>query len=48
MKAVEFRIWARTYVKHKGKFDILEKVRKIIRSLRSTRLNKNFKNINKD
>lgn len=48
MKAVEFRIWARTYVKHKGKFDILEKVRKIIRSLRSTRLNKNFQNINKD
>lgn len=48
MKAVEFRIWARTYVKHKGKFDKLEKVRKIIRSLRSTRLNKNFQNINKD
>lgn len=48
MKAVEFRIWARSYVKHKGNFDRLQKIRIIIRNLRSIRLDKDFHNINKD
>lgn len=47
MKAVEFRIWARSYVKHKGKFDKLQKIRIIIRNLRSIRLDKDFQNKNK-
>jgi hypothetical protein len=48
MKAVEFRIWARSYVKHKGNFDKLQKIRIITRNLRSIRLDKDFHNINKD
>lgn len=48
MKAVEFRIWARSYVKHKGNFDKLQKIRIIIINLRSIRLNKDFHNKNKD
>lgn len=48
MKAVEFRIWARSYVKHKGNHAKLSKIREIVRNLRSTRLDKDFKNINKD
>ena len=46
MKAVEFRIWARSYVKFKGNHERLVKIREIIRNLRSVRLDKNFKNIN--
>lgn len=48
MKAVEFRIWARSYAKHKGKYEKLSKIREIIRKLRFTRLDKDFKNINED
>lgn len=48
MKAVEFRIWARSYVKHKGNYEKLSKIREIVRNLRSTRLDKDFKNINKN
>ena len=45
MKAVEFRIWARSHVKFKGNHERLIKIREIIRNLRSVRLDKNFKNI---
>lgn len=48
MKAVEFRIWARSYVKHKGNLDKLQKIRIIIRNLRSVRLDKDFHIQNKD
>jgi hypothetical protein len=48
MKSVEYRIWARSYVKHKGNFLKLEKIRETVRNLRTTRLNKEFKNIKKD
>ena len=48
MKAVEFRIWARSFVKHKGKYEKLGKIREIINNLRSTRLDKDFQNINHD
>lgn len=43
MKSVEFRIWARSYVKHKGNYEKLSNIREIIRNLRSIRLDKNFK-----
>ena len=46
MKAVEFRIWARSYVKFKGNHERLVKIRETVRNLRSVRLDKNFKNIN--
>nr|YP_009663663.1 LAGLIDADG endonuclease [Dactylella tenuis]QCW06801.1 LAGLIDADG endonuclease [Dactylella tenuis] len=42
MKTVEFRIWARSYVKHKGNYEKLRKIRDNIRVLRKVRLNKNF------
>lgn len=42
MKAMEYRIWARSYVKHKGNFDKLNKIRENIRFLRQIRLNKDF------
>lgn len=48
MKSVEFRIWSRSYIKHKGEFKNLYKIREIIRNLRSIRLNEKFKNIDKN
>jgi len=42
MKTVEFRIWARSYVKDKGNYEKLRKLRDNIRVLRKIRLNKNF------
>lgn len=36
MKAVEFRIWARSYVKHKGNYVKLNNIRENIRILRKT------------
>lgn len=42
MKTVEFRIWARTFVKHKGNYDKLLKIRESIRVLRKIRLDSNF------
>ncbi len=48
IKAVEFRIWSRSFVKHKGKYEKLSKIREIMRNLRSIRLDKDFKNINQD
>lgn len=37
MKAVEFRIWSRSFNKHKGDYSELEKVQKILRKLRKIR-----------
>lgn len=34
MKAVEFRIWSRSYTKHKGNFDALNKIRDSVRLMR--------------
>lgn len=42
MKAVEFRIWARSFVKHKGNYEKLNNIRENVRILRKTRLNENF------
>lgn len=39
MKSVEYRIWARSYVKHKGDFDKLCKIRDIIRKLKIKLMN---------
>lgn len=42
MKTVEFRIWARSYVKYKGSYEKLRKIRDNIRILRKIRLDNNF------
>lgn len=42
MKTVEFRIWARSYIKDKGNYEKLRKLRDKMRVLRKIRLNKNF------
>jgi hypothetical protein len=46
MKALEFRIWARSFNKIKAgsaRYDYLTKVRNQMRNIRSIRLDKNFK-----
>mgnify|MGYP002349717168 FL=1 len=43
IKAVEFRIWARSYVKHKGNYIKLNNIRENVRVLRKIRLNDSFK-----
>ena len=43
IKAVEFRIWARSFVKHKGNFKELYKIRENIRVFRQVRLDKDFR-----
>jgi len=35
MKSLEYRIWARSYVKHKGNFSKLSEIRDFIRKLRT-------------
>lgn len=35
MKAVEFRIWSRSYIKHKGDFQALTKIRNKVRLIRN-------------
>ena len=45
MKAVEFRIWSRCYIKHKGKFDKLNKIRENVRAMRQIRLDKNYRKV---
>lgn len=42
MKAVEFIIWARSFVKHKGNYEKLSKIRVNVRIMRKVRLNENF------
>jgi hypothetical protein len=48
MKSVEYRIWARSYYKHKGNYIKLVKIRDIIRNIRKKLLDISvFQNINK-
>jgi hypothetical protein len=42
MKAVEFKIWARSFIKHKGVYSELEKIRTSVRNMKAIRLNKNL------
>lgn len=42
MKSLEYRIWARAYVKHKGDFIQLNSIRKQMRGIRAIRLNQKF------
>jgi len=35
MKSVEYRIWARSYVKHKGDFNKLSEIRDLLRKLKT-------------
>lgn len=37
MKSVEYRIWARSYLKHKGNFSKLQAIRQSIRVMRKNR-----------
>jgi Cytochrome C and Quinol oxidase polypeptide I/LAGLIDADG endonuclease len=43
MKASEFRIWAKSYMKYKGDFEKLNKTRELIRKIRLIRLDKNYR-----
>ena len=43
MKALEYRIWARSFIKFKGNFDELNKIRNLVRDIRLIRLDKNCK-----
>jgi hypothetical protein len=43
MKSLEYRIWARSFMKDKKDFVQLNKTRDLMRSIRSIRLDKNFK-----
>jgi hypothetical protein len=52
MKSLEYRIWARSFTKSKNyvvleRFEYLTKIRDQMRKIRSIRLDKNFKNLNK-
>jgi len=47
MKALEYRIWARSFIKFKGNFNELYKIRSLVREVRLIRLDKNCK-IKKD
>lgn len=42
MKALEFRIWAKSFINNKGDFEKLNKTRKLIRKIRLIRLDRNF------
>ena len=42
MKALEYRIWSRSFNKYKGNYIELDKVRNLIRKIRLIRLDKNF------
>ena len=43
MKALEYRIWARSFSKEKKDFEYLTHIRNLMRNIRSIRLDKNFK-----
>jgi hypothetical protein len=52
MKSLEYRIWARSFTKSKNyvvheRLEYLTKIRDQMRQIRSIRLDKNFKNLNK-
>jgi len=42
MKALEYRIWSRSFNKYKGNYIELDKVRNLMRKIRAIRLDKNF------
>jgi hypothetical protein len=42
MKSLEYRIWARAYVKHKGDFIQLNTIREQMRGIRAIRFNREF------
>lgn len=46
MKSLEFRIWSRSYAKHKGDYKALNNIRNSIRVLRTRRNTINFKDTN--
>lgn len=46
MKALEYRIWARSILKQDKNFTTLSKTQNLMRSIRSIRLDKNFQNKN--
>jgi len=48
MKALEYRIWARSFIKHKGKYEELYKTRSLMHKIRSIRLDKNYSIKDKD
>jgi hypothetical protein len=41
MKALEYKIWAKSFLKFKGNFNELSKVQKVIINIRLIRLDKN-------
>ena len=43
MKALEYRIWARSFNKENKNFESLSKIQNLMRNIRSIRLDKNFK-----
>ena len=43
MKALEYRIWARSFNKEKKDFEYMTKIQNLMRNIRSIRLDKNFK-----
>ena len=43
MKALEYRIWARSFTKENKDFEYLTKIQNLMRNIRSIRLDKNFK-----
>lgn len=43
MKALEYRIWARSFSKKEKDFESMAKIQNLMRSIRSIRLDKNFK-----
>jgi hypothetical protein len=43
IKSLEYRIWARSFMKGKSSYEDLNQVREIMRKIRSIRLDKNFK-----
>ena len=47
MKALEYRIWARSFIKFKGNFNELNKIRNLVRDIRFIRVDKSCK-IKKD
>ena len=47
MKSVEYRIWSRSYVKHKGDFLALKKIRDTVRIMRKTYYNLDIINCDK-
>jgi len=42
MKSLEYRIWAQSFIKHKGNFNELNRIRNMMRKIKSIRLDKNF------